>query len=114
MHRNEWKIVVLCTVFDMYMSSPFFTPSPHLLSVCCSMDDAVVDEPETVQNHSSGPDVKFQSTLDHTDQEPQQQQQDRQELEDELLDLDLEDKPSHQDKHKVFCNFFISKYIDYQ
>lgn len=90
------------------MSSPFSTP--HLLFICCSVDDAVVEETETEQNHSSGPDVKFQSTLDHMDQ----QQQDRQELEDELLDLDLEDKPLHQDKHKVshnLCFLFLNTLI---
>lgn len=57
------------------------------------MDEAVVEELQLEQNHSSVPEVEFQSTPDHVDQ-----QQDRQDHEDELLDLDLEDKPSRQHK----------------
>lgn len=90
------------------------TPLPHLISMSCSMDEAVVEEPQLDQNHSSGPGAEFHSAPDHLDQE---QQQDRPELEDELLDLDLEDKPLHQHKHKVSFNLclktqdFWSKYI---
>lgn len=90
-------------------------PLPHLLSMSCSMDEAVVEEPQLDQNHSSGPGAEFQSAPDHLDQE--QQQQDRAELEDELLDLDLEDKPPHQHKQKVSFNLcfrtqdLLSKYI---
>lgn len=61
------------------------------------MGEAVIEEPQLEQNHSSVPKVEFQSTPDHVDQE-QQQQQDRQLREDELLDLDLEDKPLRQHK----------------
>lgn len=67
------------------------------------MDEAVLEEPHLDQNHSSAPEVEFQSTPDHVDQE-QQQQQDRQDVEDELLYSDLEDKTSRQHKqvsHKL-------------
>lgn len=73
------------------------------------MDEAVVEEPQLDQNHSSGPGAEFQSAPDHLDQE---QQQDRPELEEELLDLDLEGKPPHQHKQKVSCNLCLwSKYM---
>lgn len=115
--------VILCVVFDIlfdflnslcsFVSLP---PLPHLLSMSCSMDEAVVEEPQLDQNHSSGPGAEFHSAPDHLDQE-QQQQQDRPEMEDELLDLDLEDKPLHQHKQKVSFSLclkmqdFWSKYI---
>ncbi|XP_011612880.2 SUN domain-containing ossification factor [Takifugu rubripes] len=63
-----------------------------------SMDEAVVEESQLDQNHSSGPGAEFQSGPDHLDQE---QQQDGPELEEELPDLDLEDKPSHQHIQKA-------------
>ncbi|TNM87479.1 hypothetical protein fugu_005700 [Takifugu bimaculatus] len=66
-----------------------------------SMDEAVVEEPQLDQNLSSGPGAEFQSGPDHLDQEQQQQQQDGPELEEELPDLDLEDKPSHQHIQKA-------------
>lgn len=113
--------VILCVVFDIlfdflnylctFVSLP---PLPHLLFMSCSMDEAVVEEPQLDQNLSSGPGAEFQSGPDHLDQE-QQQQQDGPELEEELPDLDLEDKPSHQHIQKVSCNLcfrtqdFLSK-----
>lgn len=114
--------VILCDVFDILVdllhSLCSFDSPPHLLSMSCSIDEAVVEEPQLDQNHSSVPGAEFQSAPDHLDQEQQQQQQqDRPELEDELLDLDLEDKPSHQHKQKVSCNLcfrtqdFWSKYL---
>lgn len=59
------------------------------------MDEAVVEEPQSDQNHSYAPEVVSQSILDHVDQE--------QEVVEELLDLDLEDKPSRQ--HKQVTNY---------
>lgn len=89
-----------------YVSLPLL---PHFLSVPCSVDEAVVEEPQMDQNHSSGPKVELQSAPDHVDQE----------LEDELLELDLEDNPSHQHQQKASCSLrfktqtYFSKYINY-
>lgn len=112
-----WCYFVCCVCYFIYFSQFFvliclITSPTHLLSMSSSVDEAVVEEPQLDQNHSSGPGAEFQSAPDHLDQE---QQQDRPEVEEELLDLDLEDKPPHQQKQKVSCNFrtqdFWSEYI---
>lgn len=96
---------ILFDFFNSLCSFVSLPPLPHFLSMSCSVDEAVVEEPQLDQNHSSGPGAEVQSAPDHLDQE--QQQQDRPELEDELLDLDLEDKPPHQHKQKVSCNLML-------
>lgn len=58
----------------------------------------VVEEPQLDQNHSSGPEVQLETSPDHVDQD---KQQDRQEREEELLDVDLENKPSQHPKLEV-------------
>lgn len=105
-------LCVLClTLCDFLPLCSFASlpPLPHFLSVSCSVDEAVVEEPQMDQNHSSGPKVEFQSAPDHVDQE----------VEDELLELDLEDKPSHQHQQKASFSLCFktqtcfSKYIHY-
>lgn len=62
------------------------------------------EDPRSVQNHSSGPEVQGHSTAGHVDQEQQEQL----ELVDDLSGFSLDGKTSHhQDKQKVSSTLSI-------
>ncbi len=70
------------------------------------MDEAGIEDQQSDQSHSSGPEAEVQSTPGHVDQEQQQQ---RQELEDGLSDSDLEGNISqHHQELQVSSLWFPS------
>lgn len=100
-------------IYDLHPSLSLFLPSllPSLpsnssflstsltLCLCCSVDEAVVEDQQSDQSHSPDPETEVQASLGHVDQE---QQQERQELEDGLSDFNLEGETSqHHHEQKV-------------
>lgn len=96
-------------IYDLHPSLPSFLPSllPSLpsnssflstsltLCLCCSVDEAVVEDQQSDQSHSPDPETEVQVV-------DQEQQQERQELEDGLSDFNLEGKTSqHHHEEKV-------------
>lgn len=69
--------------------------------LCCSVDEAVMEDQQSDPSPSSVPDTEVQST---PGQEDQDQNQEQKELEDGLSDLHLKGKTSQQPhEEKVQC-----------
>uniref|UniRef100_A0A8P4GBV0 SUN domain containing ossification factor n=1 Tax=Dicentrarchus labrax TaxID=13489 RepID=A0A8P4GBV0_DICLA len=89
--HSDSQCVVIPPELATCENSPFGSP-------LFSVDEAGIEDQQSAQSHSSGPEAEVQTTPGQVDQEQQQQQQ--QELEDGLSDLDLEGNTSqhHQEQ----------------